>query len=91
MPVNGPQIAVMNVATRKTEALIDSISSVGGMAISPDGSTLLSPSSGTSNLVALDSTGPAGNLPVGAITYGSQLFLEYGGRGGQPGRENARM
>ena len=79
VPVNGPQIAVMNVATRKTVALIDSISSVGGLAISPDGSTLLSPSSGTSNLVALGSTGVAANLPVGAITYGSQLFLEYGG------------
>ena len=79
VPVNGPQIAVMNVATRKTVALIDSISSVDGLAISPDGSTLLSPSSGTSNLVALDSTGVAANLPVGAITYGSQLFLEYGG------------
>jgi YVTN family beta-propeller protein len=79
VPVNGPQIAVMNVATRKTVALIDSISSVGGLAISPDGSTLLSPSSGTSNLIALSSAGVVANVPVGAITSGSQLFLEYGG------------
>jgi YVTN family beta-propeller protein len=78
VPVNGPQIAVMNVATRKTVALIDSISSVGGLAISPDGSTLLSPSSGTSNLVALSSVGVVANVPVGAIVSGSQLFLEYG-------------
>jgi YVTN family beta-propeller protein len=79
VPVNGPQIAVMNVATRKTVALIDSIASVGGLAISPDGSTLLSPSSGTSNLVALSSAGVVANVPVGAINSGSQLFLEYGG------------
>jgi DNA-binding beta-propeller fold protein YncE len=90
VPVNGPQIAVMNVATRKTVALIDSISSVGGLAISPDGSTLLSPSSGTSNLVALSSVGVVANVPVGAIVSGSQLFLEYGAlRSART--ENARM
>jgi YVTN family beta-propeller protein len=79
VPVNGPEIAVMNVATRRTVALIDSIASVGGLAISPDGSTLLSPSSGTSNLVAISNAGVVASLPVGAITSGSQLFLEYGG------------
>ncbi|MBV8278343.1 MAG: beta-propeller fold lactonase family protein [Verrucomicrobia bacterium] len=79
VPVNGPQIAVMNVATRQTVALIDSIPSVGELAISPDGSTLLSPSSSTSNLVAISGASVVAKVPVGAITNGSQLFLEYGG------------
>ena len=79
VPVNGPQIAVINVATQQTVALIDSIASVGGLAISPDGSTLLSPSSTTSDLVAVSSAGVGAKVPVGAIVNGSQLFLEYGG------------
>ena len=79
VPVNGPQIAVMNVATQQTMALINSIPSVGRLAISPDGSTLLSPSSGTADLVATSGTGAVTDVPVGAITSGSQLFLEYGG------------
>lgn len=79
VPVNGPEIAVMDVATRKTVALIDSIASVSGLAISPDGSTLLSPSSGTSNLVALSRSSVVAKVAVGAINSGSQIFLEYGG------------
>jgi YVTN family beta-propeller protein len=79
LPVNGPEIAVINVATQQTVALIDSIASVGGLAISPDGTTLLSPSSTTSNLVALNSAGVAAKVPVGDIINGNQLFLEYGG------------
>ncbi|MBV8101043.1 MAG: PD40 domain-containing protein [Verrucomicrobia bacterium] len=79
VPVNGPQIAVINVATQQTLTLIDSIASVGGLAISPDGTTLLSPSSGTADLVAINSKGAVTKVPVGANTSGSQLFLEYGG------------
>jgi YVTN family beta-propeller protein len=79
LPVNGPEIAVINVATHQTVALIDSIASVGGLAISPDGTTLLSPSSTTSNLVALNSAGVVAKMPVGDIINGNQLFLEYGG------------
>jgi YVTN family beta-propeller protein len=79
VPVNGPEIAVMNVATRQKVGLIDSLPSVGGLAISPDGKTLLSPSSSTSNLVAISGTNTVAKVPVGAIIDGSQLFLEYGG------------
>ena len=79
VPVNGPEIAVMNVATRQKVGSIDSLPSVGGLAISPDGKTLLSPSSSTSNLVAISGSNTVAKVPVGAIIDGSQLFLEYGG------------
>jgi YVTN family beta-propeller protein len=78
VPIDGPEIAVINVATRQTVALIDSIPSVGRLAISPDGSTLLSPSSSTFDLVAISSASTVAKMPAGAIINGSQLFLEYG-------------
>lgn len=80
VPVNGPDIAVMSVATGKLVGIINSIGGVGGVAISPDGSTLLSPSSGTADLVAISgiSASTPARVPIGAMDYGNQLYLQYG-------------
>ncbi|MGA7127207.1 MAG: hypothetical protein WBZ19_12920, partial [Chthoniobacterales bacterium] len=68
VPVNGPQIAVMNVATRKAVALIDSISSVNGLAISPDGNREYVTDFGSGALAAVDTASKkvVYSVPVGS-------------------------
>jgi YVTN family beta-propeller protein len=72
---------VVNVAMLKVVATIDTLGSVNGLAVSPDGTMLALPNTGTSRAGAFDQSTATqlANIPVGSMLFGSQLYLEYGG------------
>jgi YVTN family beta-propeller protein len=77
----GASVDVVDVAAMKAVAAMPTLGSVGGLAVSPDGKTLLVPNSGSSQVAAISEAGghALAKIPVGAMDYGNQEFLEYGG------------
>jgi YVTN family beta-propeller protein len=78
---NSSTVDIVNVATMKAVSSMESLGGPGGLAISPDGKTLLVTNSGSSQVAAIaQASGHAlANIPVGAMDYGNQLYSEYGG------------
>ena len=74
-------VDVINVSRMKVVSQIATLGNVHGPAISPDGTTLLLPNSGSSQVAAVSESGgdTLANIPVGDMDGGNQLFLEYGG------------
>jgi YVTN family beta-propeller protein len=77
----GAAVYIFSVSARKLVSQITSAGTVAQPALSPDGTTLAIPNSGTANAAAVEAS--SGNtlasVPIGATDYGNQLFLEYGG------------
>jgi YVTN family beta-propeller protein len=78
---NGSTVDVVNVAKMEAVSAIQTLGSVAGLAVSPDGTTLLVPNSGSSDVqaIAQSSGRELANIPVGAMDSGNQLYQEYGG------------
>jgi YVTN family beta-propeller protein len=76
----------VNVAKLKAVSSFSSLGGVNGLAISPDGKTLLVPNSGSSQVaaVAQASGHTMAGIPVGAMDFGNQLYVEYGGAAVSP-------
>ena len=74
-------VYVVDVAGMKVVGRIDSLGVVNGPAVSPSGTILAVPNTETSRAAAFDQATGAqlANIPVGAMLWGSQLYLEYGG------------
>ena len=82
----GASVDVVNVAQMKAVAVMQTLGAVSGLAVSPDGTTLLVPNSGSSQVAAVAQPNgqPVANIAVGAMDFGNQLFLEYGGAAVSP-------
>jgi YVTN family beta-propeller protein len=77
----GAAVDVLSVSFRTLESRIASAGTVAQPALSPDGTALAVPNSGTANAAAVkaSSGNTLASVPIGAIDYGNQLYLEYGG------------
>jgi YVTN family beta-propeller protein len=85
---NNVVVDVVNVSSRKTVSQMTALGNVSGLAISPDGKTLLCPNSGTTQAAVVDPTGgatPAG-IPLGAMNPNttSAALLDFGGAAASP-------
>jgi len=82
----GATVYVVDVATMKAVSSMEALGAVAGLAISPDGKTLLVPNSGGAEVQAIaQASGRAlANIPVGAMDYGNQEYSEYGGAAVSP-------
>lgn len=80
LPVSPSEVDALSVSTGQILSRITAPGTIFGIAISPDGTRLLAPSSGTAEALAVDvsSEDSLGSVPVGAMNFGNQLFLEYG-------------
>lgn len=89
----GSTVDVVNVSKMKVVSSLATLGGVAGLAISPDGKTLLVPNSGSSEAAAIPQAGgpPLANIPLGAMDYGNQLYLEYGGAAVSPDGQRAYM
>jgi large repetitive protein len=83
---NGSTVDVVDVASMTAVSAMQTLGSVHGLAVSPNGSTLLVPNSGSSHVAAIsEASGHSlANIPVGAMDYGNQLYLQYGGAAVSP-------
>jgi YVTN family beta-propeller protein len=74
-------VDIFSVATATLSNRIPSAGIVNQPALSPDGTTMAVPNSGTAHAAAIDASGgnSLASVPIGAIDNGNQLFLEWGG------------
>jgi YVTN family beta-propeller protein len=79
-------VDILNVSQRKPMGRITAPGGIAEPALSPDGSTLAIPNSGTATAAAIDTSNgnTLASIPVGAIDSGYQLYLEYGGAAVSP-------
>ena len=84
---NSSTVQVVDVAKMKAVGSMQALGGPGGLAVSPDGKTLLVPNSGSSQVAAITERGgwTLANIPVGAMDFGTQFFYsEYGGAAVSP-------
>jgi YVTN family beta-propeller protein len=79
-------IDVFDVAKNQLTSTLPLLGSVHGLAISPDGTTLLAPNSGSSRASAVDTASGSvlASIPVGDMSGGSTAFPEFGGAAVSP-------
>lgn len=77
----GATVDVFSVSLRTLVSRITSAGTVAQPALSPDGTALAVPNSGTANVAAVNTSSGSNlaSIPIGAIDDGNQLYLEYGG------------
>jgi YVTN family beta-propeller protein len=77
----GALVDVLSVPLRALVSRIASAGIVAQPALSPDGATLAVPNSGTADTAVVKTSdgNTLASVPIGAIDYGNQLYLEYGG------------
>ena len=82
---DGAAVDVMDAVGLKAVSEIDSLGSVYGPAISPDGTVLLLPNTGTSRAAAFSQSGTElASIPLGDMDGGNQIYIEYGGAAVSP-------
>lgn len=75
------EVQILSVPAAKLVSRITTAGIVAQPALSPDGTLLAVPNSGTADTAAIDTSTDKtlASVPIGAIDWGNQLYLEYGG------------